>query len=159
MVVPFHFGAMAVGLAEGALRDVAALARSGKRMQFAAEALKDSPVFHHELGRAQAQLRAARAFLHEQAERRWELAVENALDAAAAVETGQALAWIAQACAQVVDQCYTLGGSSAVYDASPLQRRLRDIHAVTQHATLNPRQYAFGGEILAGHPARNPMGG
>ena len=158
-VLPLHFGAMAVGLAEGALRDIGALAKSGKRLQFAAVDLKDSPVFHHELGRAQAKVNAARALLHAQAERQWTLAVRDSLDAAGAVEMGQSLAWIAESCAQAVDACYTLGGSSVVFDASPLQRRLRDIHAVTQHATLNPRQYAFAGEILAGLPARNPMGG
>ncbi|HEY5106751.1 MAG TPA: acyl-CoA dehydrogenase family protein [Caulobacteraceae bacterium] len=158
-ILPLHFGAIAVGLAEGALRDIADLAKSGKRYSFAAEALKDSPVFHHEVGKTQAQVIAARALLHAVADRQWAMAAAGPTDAMAAVEMGQAMAWIAQTCADAVGKCYSLGGSSVVYDASPLQRRLRDIHAVTQHTTLNPRFFAFAGEVLAGHPARHPMGG
>jgi len=158
-LMPLHFGAVAVGLAEGALGDIGALAKCGKRNQFAATDLRDSPIFHHELGRTQAKVRAARALLHAQAERQWRLAGAGQVDAAAAVETGQSLAWIAQTCARAVDTCYSLGGSSVVYDTSPLQRRMRDIHAVTQHITLSPRQYAFAGEILAGHSPRGSMAG
>ena len=157
-LLPFHFGAVALGVAEGAVQDLAALARSGKRYGHTDQDLKDSAVFHHELGRAAADVRAARAFLYAEAESHWTAALAGRLDDAAAVDGGQALAWIAAACARAVDACYTLGGSSVVYDSSPLQRRLRDIHAITQHATLNPRMYGFAGAVLSGHPARDPMG-
>ena len=35
--------------------------------------------------------------------------------------------------AEVVDVCYKAGGGTALYDSSPLQRHLRDIHTLTQH--------------------------
>ncbi len=159
MLMPFHFGAVAVGVAEGAIDDIAALAKAGKRYKFADQDLRDSQVFHHELGRAAAEVRAARALLYAQADQHWALGLAGGLDATAAVDGGQALAWIGAACARAADACYTLGGSSVVYESSPLQRRLRDIHAVTQHATLNQRQFAFAGALLAGHPARSPLGG
>ena len=159
LVLPFQFAAIAVGIARGAINDLSALARSGKTYLFAHEGLKDSTVFHHELGRAEAELLAASALLHEQAGVTWSRAVSGQLDDADAVRGAQVRTWVAAACARVVDLCFTLGGGSSVYDESPLQRRLRDVHAVTQHATLNQRQYAFAGAVLAGHPARNPLGG
>ena len=159
MLIPFQFASIAVGIARGAINDLSALAKSGKTYLFAHEGLKDSAVFHHELGRAEAELLAARALLHEQAWATWSRAASGELDDVDAVRGAQVLAWAAAACARVVDICFTLGGGSSVYDESPLQRRLRDVHAVTQHATLNQRQYAFAGAVLAGHPARNPLGG
>ena len=43
----------------------------------------------------------------------------------------------------------TLGGTS-VYEASPLQRRLRDIHALTQHIGVSRDAFGFVGTLLAG---------
>ena len=78
--------------------------------------------------------RAARALLDVQAANHWRRAVEGTLDGKADfAESLQASAWIHAACTGVVSACYTLGGSSVVLNTSPLQRRLRDIHAARQH--------------------------
>jgi hypothetical protein len=78
--------------------------------------------------------RAARALLDVQAANHWRRAVEGTLDGKADfAESLQASAWIHAACTGVVSACYTLGGSSVVLNPSPLQRRLRDIHAARQH--------------------------
>ena len=46
-------------------------------------------------------------------------------------------------------------GRSAVYDSSPLQRRLRDVHVGAQHAHAQQRQYVDVGKLAlrrsAGH--------
>jgi alkylation response protein AidB-like acyl-CoA dehydrogenase len=157
-LLTLQFAAIAVGTAQGAIDDLAALATSGKQYSFAREPLRDSPVFHHEVGRIEAELKAARALLYAQAVSLWERATLRQLDDADAVEAAQCRTWIAAASARVVDACHALGGSSVVTDDSPLQRRLRDVHAITQHLTLNPRQYAFAGAVVAGHPPRNPVG-
>jgi hypothetical protein len=44
--------------------------------------------------------------------------------------------------------CFTLGGGSAVYDSSPLQRRMRDLHAAAQHATIHQRHFTQAGRAL-----------
>jgi len=41
----------------------------------------------------------------------------------------------------------TPGGSSALYETSPLQRRLRDLHAAAQHAAAQPRHYVGAGRL------------
>jgi hypothetical protein len=45
---------------------------------------------------------------------------------------------------------YTAGGGSALYDSSPLQRRLRDIHTLTQHASVQESVFASAGAELLG---------
>ena len=50
----------------------------------------------------------------------------------------------------MVDVAYTAGGGTALYSNSPLQRRLRDVHAVTQHFVVKPDTLTFAGAVLAG---------
>ena len=56
--------------------------------------------------------------------------------------------------AGVVDEMYSLGGGSSVYETSPLQRRHRDIHVATQHMLVNPSTWEFAGRVLLGAPVR-----
>ena len=50
----------------------------------------------------------------------------------------------------MVDTSYTAGGGSALYTSSPLQRRLRDIHALTQHFGVKLDTFTKAGAVLAG---------
>ena len=50
----------------------------------------------------------------------------------------------------MVDTAYTAGGGSALYSTSPLQRRLRDVHAVTQHFAVKRDTFTLAGAVLAG---------
>ena len=52
---------------------------------------------------------------------------------------------------------YRAGGGGAVYAASPLQRRLRDVHAVTQHFLVRPDTFVAAGGILAGQGLSVPV--
>jgi alkylation response protein AidB-like acyl-CoA dehydrogenase len=155
----FH-AAVAVGIAAGALADLASMAGAGRRQLFAATTLRDSPIFQHEFGRIGAEQRAARALLEVQAANHWRRAVEGTLDAKADfAESLQASAWIHAACTGVVGACYTMGGSSVVLNTSPLQRRLRDIHAARQHVFAQERFYAIAGANHLGFPPVDPISG
>jgi indole-3-acetate monooxygenase len=55
--------------------------------------------------------------------------------------------WIASTCIRVADACFALAGSSAVYETSPLQRRLRDLHVAGQHAVAQQRHYVGAGKL------------
>ena len=48
---------------------------------------------------------------------------------------------------------YELGGGSAIYESSPLQRRLRDIHVATQHMLVGPATWELAGRVLLGQDA------
>jgi alkylation response protein AidB-like acyl-CoA dehydrogenase len=162
-VLPFNasfHSAVAVGIAAGAMAELAALAGSGRRQLFAATDLRDSPIFQHEFGRLSATLRAARALTQIQVETQWRRALEGTLDNEADLAEGlQGSAWVHAACTDVVSGCYTLGGASSIMNASPLQRRLRDIHAARQHFFAQERYYGAAGKNALGFPPVDPISG
>jgi alkylation response protein AidB-like acyl-CoA dehydrogenase len=142
------------------MADLAATAGSGRRQLFATADLKGSPVFQHDFGRLHAALRASRALMQVQAEDQWQRATAGTLDHKADFSQSlQGSAWIHATCTDIVSGCYTLGGSSVVYNASPLQRRLRDVHATRQHIFAQERFYARAGANLLGFPAVDPISG
>jgi alkylation response protein AidB-like acyl-CoA dehydrogenase len=121
------------------------------------EDLRDSAVFHHALGGADAAYRAAQAILNVEAERLWAQANTGSLPYACGAAGAHTLAWVAKTCAEVVDTCYTLAGGDAVYETSRLQRRLRDVHAVTQHKTMSLASFTEAGAALVGQKVFNPL--
>lgn len=51
---------------------------------------------------------------------------------------------------EAVDSMYKAGGGTSLYERSPLQRHLRDIHTVTQHAMVNMSIDELCGRALLG---------
>jgi indole-3-acetate monooxygenase len=145
-------GAINIGIAEGALDELVKLAET-RRPQPGGTPMRDSEMFRAELGRIEAELRAARAFLQVQAASHWGHALAGTLKDKALLTQGmQAAAWIAATCVRAADACFALGGAGALYDSSPLQRRLRDSHAAAQHGAVQPRNYVGAGALLVGNP-------
>ncbi|MDP9442149.1 MAG: acyl-CoA dehydrogenase family protein [Actinomycetota bacterium] len=146
-----YVASVGVGIAAGALEEVQALAVGGKRPAFAPQRIAENPLFQHRLGEADANLRAARALLYAEADAAWAAAVEgralSPLERAQLRATGSHVTALATS---VVDTAYNLGGGTSVYNSCPLQRRLRDIHTLTQHAVVAPASYATVGAGLAG---------
>jgi len=150
----FSLSAVAVGIAEGAVADLVELARSGVRQQRMAVPLRETERFREGLGRLGAELMAARALLDRQAADRWRDAERGAArDMARVAEAQQAAAWIVSACVRVAEGCFELAGSRAVYESSPLQRRMRDLRVAAQHAVVHQRNYVAAGDAMLSRPA------
>jgi alkylation response protein AidB-like acyl-CoA dehydrogenase len=148
-LLPLFHGACAIGMAEGALDELLELANTGRQQFRAAVPMRESETFQLELGRVVAELRAARAFHQVQVASHWRHALDGTLkDEALAAQNTQAGIWVATACVRVADACFTLAGGSAVYESSPLQRRLRDLHTAAQHATIQQRHYVAAGKAI-----------
>jgi alkylation response protein AidB-like acyl-CoA dehydrogenase len=110
--------------------------------------MRESEIFQAELGRVAAEVRAARAVLQIQAASHWRHALAGTLkDEALFIEGTQTAIWIATTCVRAADACFALGGGSVVYDSSPLQRRLRDLHVAAQHAAVQQRHYVGAGKL------------
>jgi indole-3-acetate monooxygenase len=145
-----RIGAVAVGIAQGALGEVTDLATS-KVPLFSAGTLASNPLFQNQLGDADARLRAARTLLYADAATLWDTAIAGAPFSPEHRARIRATAtWVTGTAASVVDMAYTAGGGSSIYSSSPLQRRLRDIHALTQHFGVKLDTFTRAGAVLAG---------
>jgi alkylation response protein AidB-like acyl-CoA dehydrogenase len=148
-LIPLVHGPIAIGLAEGAMNDLVAKAGTGWQQQRAVVPARDSELFQVELGRIGGDIRAARALLRDQAEMHWRHALAGTLrDAALTTQAAQTAVWITATCLRAVETCFALGGSSALYESSTLQRRLRDLQAAAQHAMVQQRHYAGAAKLL-----------
>lgn len=144
------FANVAVGIAEGALDEVTTLA-SGKVPMLAPTTLAGNAQFRYRLGEADAHLRAATALLDSEVASLWGLAVAGAdLDPERRARIRGTASWVTTAAAEVVDAAYTAGGGSSIYASSPLQRRWRDVHAITQHFAVKADVLTTVGAVLAG---------
>jgi alkylation response protein AidB-like acyl-CoA dehydrogenase len=153
--VPLIHGAVQIGIAEGAVAELVALANTGRQQQRAAVPMQQSEIFQYELGRIEADLRAAKAAHAAQLASHWQHAIAGTLKTdALLIEGSQTATWIAATCIRVTDGCYALGGAGALYDTSPLQRRMRDMHTAAQHAVVHPRHYVSAGALLLGNAAQ-----
>jgi indole-3-acetate monooxygenase len=151
-LLPLLLSTVAVGIADGALNELVAQANTGWQQQRAAAPARESELFQFEIGRTEADIRAARALLQYQAESYWRHALGGALkNDALSLQAGQVLqtsAWVNATCVRAVDVCFGFGGGTAIYASSPLQRRMRDLHVAAQHAAVQQRNLASAGKQL-----------
>ena len=146
-----HIGTVAIGIAQRALTEIVALANTNKRRLYASASLAESPLFQFRLGQADASLRAARNLLRSEADAVWNSAVAGnpiSIDGRAPVMA--AITWAVHTCSAVVDSCYKAGGGSSPYDGSPLQRCMRDIQTLTQHAAVAESWLTTSGAAILG---------
>jgi alkylation response protein AidB-like acyl-CoA dehydrogenase len=143
--------AVVAGIAAGALAEIGQLAEGGKRPAFSTRRLAQSPIFQDRLGEAHMTLQAAQALLDRIAEDTWHsIGADRPLSRFDRATVRATATHVADLTARVVDTAHALGGGTTVYDTSPLQRRLRDIHTATQHFVAARDSYATLGAMLVG---------
>jgi indole-3-acetate monooxygenase len=146
--------AAALGNARGAIDDLSELA-AGKTGEGSSRTLAERPATQAAVGEAEAALRAARALYYGAIGQAWAASQEGGpvpdplrlglrLAATHAVRTS----------AEVARSMYDLGGGTAIYEDSPLQRRFRDAHAATAHFQVNPATWELAGRLLLGLPTK-----
>jgi alkylation response protein AidB-like acyl-CoA dehydrogenase len=144
--------AVGLGIARGALDDLIALA-GGKVPTGGKRTLAERGTVQAEVARAEAAVRAAGALLDEAIEAAWERAVAGdgvGVEERAALRLAATHATAAST--RATESAYTLAGGGALYESSPLQRRLRDAHAATQHMLVAPATWELTGRVLLGMP-------
>jgi alkylation response protein AidB-like acyl-CoA dehydrogenase len=144
------FASVAMGIARGALDAFFELAQE-KTPRGHQSVLRDNPVVQDRVARAEAQLRSARAFLHQTLTELWETATRGeafTLEQRALIRLATT-SGIQQA-AQVVDAVYRLAGATAVFEANPFERRFRDVHAVSQQIQGSEAHFQPVGRVFLG---------
>jgi alkylation response protein AidB-like acyl-CoA dehydrogenase len=141
---------VALGIARGAIDDILALAAHKVPLLDQAP-LAGSVPFQVDLAVADTRLRAAAALVYDVADELWTTAVEaSPVSPEQRARARAAAVWATSQAVEAVTSAYRAGGGSSQYADSPLQRRLRDINAVTQHFLVKPATLATAGAILAG---------
>jgi len=140
-----------LGLARAALDEITRMASSSGVT--GAPKLGDRAYVRIEIGKAEAELQAARGFFYDATETVWESILAG--DAVTPEQVSQlrlAAVHVSRAGADVVRRAYTLAGTTAIYLNHPLQRYLRDAMVVTQHAFLSDGMYDGAGAVLLDVP-------
>jgi alkylation response protein AidB-like acyl-CoA dehydrogenase len=149
--------AAALGNARAAIDDLVALA-AGKVGQGSSRTLAERGPTQRSVSSAEASLSAARALYYDAIEATWQAAQRNEpIPDALRTDLRLAATYAVRASAEVVRSMYDLGGGTAIYDDSPLQRRFRDAHTATAHFQVNEASFELPGRILLGQPADTAM--
>jgi alkylation response protein AidB-like acyl-CoA dehydrogenase len=137
-----EFAAVAVGIAQAALDDITDIARN-KVPATSRSKLASDPVAQYMVGQLATDLYMARTLLHQVARDDQASAPFGPPDNTAMVTRRARLSRAASVAASVVEGAYSVSGTTGLFESCPLQRRLRDVRAVTQHYMLSARS-AFG---------------
>jgi len=141
---------VALGTARGAIDDIMELAADKVPLLDHAP-LAGSVPFQIDLALADTRLRAASALAYELADELWACAVEaSPVSPEQRARTRAAAVWATSEAVEAVTTAYRAAGGSSLYAGSPLQRRLRDVNAVTQHFLVKPATLVTAGAVLAG---------
>jgi indole-3-acetate monooxygenase len=90
--------------------------------------------FRYELGRAQMQVRAARALMGETLTRSWDAYLaERSPSPEGEIQTAATLAYATESATDAVTRLFHFAGAGALHDSNPLQRCFRDVHGSAQH--------------------------
>jgi indole-3-acetate monooxygenase len=150
------FSSVALGLARGALDAFVALATE-KTPRGTTSVLRDNAVVQAQVARAEAQLRAARAYLHATLATVWnEVSTTDTLTQAQRADVRLAASYAMEQATAVVDMAFHAAGSTAVFESNAFERRFRDVHAVTQQVHGRAAHFEAVGRYLLGlDPASN----
>jgi alkylation response protein AidB-like acyl-CoA dehydrogenase len=146
--------AAALGNARGAIDDLSELA-AAKSGQGSSRVLAERGATQAAVGEAEAALRAARSLYYEAIGEAW-VASQQQAPVSDSLRLGLRLAatHAVRTSADVARSMYDLGGGTAIYEDSPLQRRFRDAHAATAHFQVNPATLELAGRLLLGLPTK-----
>jgi alkylation response protein AidB-like acyl-CoA dehydrogenase len=141
------FAATAVGVARSMLDAAIELARSKQPQGLAA--MRDNSAVQGLIGRTEATLRAARAYLYATAAEVWrDLARGDPVTEAHRIALRIATTWTIHQSASVVDTAYHMTGATAVFAANPFERRFRDMHTIAQQIQARDTHYEDAGKVI-----------
>jgi alkylation response protein AidB-like acyl-CoA dehydrogenase len=149
------FAAVSLGVARAMLDAAVDLAR-GKTPQ-GLKAMSENNAVQGLIGRNEASLRAARAYLYATAGEVWrDLTLPGKLTADHRAALRLAATWTIHQAAAVVDAAYHMAGATAVFSANKFERRFRDMHAIAQQIQARDIHYEdVGKAILGAAPAKS----
>jgi alkylation response protein AidB-like acyl-CoA dehydrogenase len=146
------FAAVSLGVARATLDAAVDLARS--KLPQGLKAMRENNAVQGVIGRNEASLRAARAYLYATASEVWrDLTQGSEFTDGHRAAVRLATTWTIHQAASVVDAAYHMAGATAVFSANKFERRFRDMHAIAQQIQARDTHYEDVGKmILAADP-------
>ena len=147
MVFGLGFAAVSVGVARATLDAAIELARG--KASVGIKVMRENNAVQGAIGRNEASLRAARAYLYATAAEVWrDLVRGEALTEEHRVALRIAATWTIHQAASVVDAAYHMAGATAVFSANKFERRFRDMHAIAQQIQARDTHYEDAGKAI-----------
>lgn len=146
--------AAALGNARGAIDELISLAATKKTVG-SSRSLAERSSTQAAVAKSEAALRAARVLMYQSVADAWDAAQgPEPVDETLRLGLRLAATHVVRTAAEVTESMYELGGGSAIYETSPLQRRFRDAHTATAHFQVSPISFEVPGRLLLGLPTR-----
>jgi alkylation response protein AidB-like acyl-CoA dehydrogenase len=143
-------GVPALGIAQAAIDEFVDLAVN-KIPAYTTKTLRDRNVVQLRFAKAEAEVRAARAYLHDTFDRMWEIARSGQyLTIEQRADCQQATTHAIGACAKAVDLIHSIVSSAAIRNDKPFERHFRDMHVITQHAFVCEGRFEAIGQVRLG---------
>jgi alkylation response protein AidB-like acyl-CoA dehydrogenase len=147
MVFGLGFAAVSVGLARATLDAAVDLARS--KTPAGLKTMRENNAVQGAIGRNEASLRAARAYLYATATEVWrDLTRGGNFTEEHRAALRLASTWTIHQAASVVDAAYHMAGATAVFSANKFERRFRDMHAIAQQIQARDSHYEDVGKMI-----------
>jgi alkylation response protein AidB-like acyl-CoA dehydrogenase len=109
------------------------------------------------IGRNEASLRAARAYLYATAAEIWrDLEAGEPMTEARRIAIRIAATWTIHQATAVVDAAYHMAGATAVFAKNPFERRFRDMHAIAQQIQARDTHYEDAGRVILAGKTQTP---
>ncbi len=141
---------VATGIARGALDEFVALASERVPRGMRAP-LRERHLAQDAIASAETKLRASRAFVLEAVDEVWrEVLAERTPTPKQRALVQLACSQAVSACARAVEIVHAAAGTAANFLASPLERRMRDVHVVGQHIIVSPALVEPAARVLLG---------
>jgi indole-3-acetate monooxygenase len=126
------FAAVALGLGRAMLNSFISLANQ-KTSKSASTMLRDNAVIQEHVAVSQARLESMRIWLIDSLRRSWDGCMETGSHRFDdRINMRLAATYAIREAARVAQDVYTDAGATAIFESQPFERRLRDMHAVTQ---------------------------
>lgn len=138
-----------LGVARAAIDDLKATAHT-KKPAGSMQPLREQAAVQTEVGRAEAILRSARAFVFESLKALWEAGESREVTPEDRVLARIAGSHAAAAAVQVVDMMFAAAGAGGIYEHGRLARCWRDAHAMSHHAGQSASQFQTAGRVMMG---------
>ena len=149
------FAGVGLGLARG-LIDAFLELPATKVSRGAAKPLRENNVVQSQLAQCEAKWHSARAFLHNTLDEIYEYVIEHGeMTEHHAAMMRLTSTWAINQSREAVNTMFHCAGSMAVFESQPFERRLRDIHTVSQQSQGRQLHYESVGQIMLGLPPEN----